>query len=120
MFKHIKKASMIKAVGSKEKIIREIFGQVNSSDEKISLAHMTSPQGWEEPGQKPEFEEYTYVLKGQLKVETKDETFFVNQGEGIFCPSEEWVRYSTPNDDGAEYIAVCIPAFTPDSVHRDE
>ena len=116
----IDKASIIKAEGTKEKIIREIFGRVNSDDTAISIAHMTSPEGWEEPGQWPEFDEYTYVLTGKLRVEIEGGEFSVGPGQAIQAHKGEWVRYSTPFPGGADYIAVCSPAFSIDTVHRDE
>ena len=116
----IDKASIIKAAGTKEKIIREIFGRVNSSDAAISIAHMTSPEGWEEPGQRPEFDEYTYVLSGKLQVEIEGGELSVGPGQAIQAHKGEWVRYSTPFPGGADYIAVCSPAFSIDTVHRDE
>lgn len=119
MIKLINTPSIIKAAGTKEKIIEEFFGRVNSNDSNVSIAKMTSPEGWEEPGQKPEFDEYTVVLKGTLNVKTSTEEFHVKAGQGIFIGKNEWVQYSTPNE-GAEYVAICLPAFSPDTVHRDE
>ncbi len=119
MPKLISTPTIIEAAGNKPKIIREFIGRVNSSDKKISIAKMTSPEGWEEPGQTPEFEEYTLVLKGSIKIETKDQIFEVNAGQAIVTYAGEWIRYSTPNPEGAEYIAVCLPAFSPETVHRD-
>jgi len=119
MPKLIKSPSVVEAVGNKPKIIEEFIGRVNSSTEKISIAKMTSPAGWEEPGQTPEFDEYTLVLNGMLKVETKEKTFTVNEGQAIITSAGEWIRYSTPNPGGAEYIAICLPAFSPETVHRD-
>ena len=112
--------TIIEAAGNKPKIIREFIGRVNSSTDKISIAKMTSPAGWEEPGQTPEFDEYTLVLKGMLRVTTKDQTFDITVGQAIITYAGEWIRYSTPNPEGAEYIAVCLPAFSADTVHRDE
>jgi mannose-6-phosphate isomerase-like protein (cupin superfamily) len=120
MAQFIKSPSIIKAEGNKEKIIWEFFGQVNSKTSEVSIAHMTSPEGWEEPGQKPEFNEYTLVLKGKLRITTKNEEFEVTAGQGIMTSKDEWVQYSTPFKGGAEYIAVCLPAFSPDIVHRDD
>lgn len=120
MIKLIEKPSIIKAAGTKEKIIEEFFGRVNSNTSKVSIARMQSPQGWEEPGQTPEFDEYTVVLKGKLKVKTKLEEFEVAAGQGILIGKGEWVQYSSPFEGGAEYIAICLPAFSPDTVHRDE
>jgi mannose-6-phosphate isomerase-like protein (cupin superfamily) len=115
----INSPKIIEAVGNKPKIIREFIGRVNSSNEQVSIAKMTSPSGWEEPGQTPEFDEYTLVLRGMLRVETKSQTFEVSEGQAIITYAGEWIRYSTPNSEGAEYIAVCLPAFSPETVHRD-
>jgi mannose-6-phosphate isomerase-like protein (cupin superfamily) len=115
----IKSPTIIEAAGNKPKIIREFIGRVNSSNEQVSIAKMTSPSGWEEPGQTPEFDEYTLVLKGMLRVETKSQTFEVSEGQAIITYAGEWIRYSTPNPEGAEYIAVCLPAFSLETVHRD-
>jgi mannose-6-phosphate isomerase-like protein (cupin superfamily) len=120
MPKLINSPTIIEAAGNKPKIIQEFFGRVNSSNEKISIAKMTSPAGWEEPGQKPDFDEYTLVLKGMLRVETKENIFDVKAGQAIITYAGEWIKYSTPNPEGAEYVAVCLPAFSPDSVHRDQ
>ncbi len=117
---HIKGATVIKPAGNKPKLIEEFFGRVNSHTEAMSMAKMTSPGGWREPGQTPEFDEYTVVLKGCLRVETKTGATDVKAGEAVFAPRGEWVRYSTPGDEGAEYLAVCLPAFSPHIVHRDE
>jgi len=111
--------TIIEAAGNKPKIIREFIGRVNSATQKVSIARMTSPEGWEEPGQTPEFDEYTLVLQGMLRVETKENVFNVNAGQAIITFSGEWIRYSTPNPEGAEYVAVCLPAFSPETVHRD-
>jgi mannose-6-phosphate isomerase-like protein (cupin superfamily) len=119
MIQFIKEPSIIKAAGTKNKIIKEFFGHVNSKTSEVSIAHMTSPEGWEEPGQCPEFNEYTVVLKGRLKITTKEEEFIVKEGQGIMTAKAEWVKYSTPFEGGAEYIAVCLPAFSPAIVKRD-
>jgi mannose-6-phosphate isomerase-like protein (cupin superfamily) len=119
MPKLILKPTIIESAGNKPKIIKEFIGRVNSSTEKISIAKMTSPGGWEEPGQTPEFDEYTLVLKGILRVETKETTFDVNEGQAIITYAGEWIKYSTPNSEGAEYVAICLPAFSPETVHRD-
>jgi mannose-6-phosphate isomerase-like protein (cupin superfamily) len=111
--------TIIEAAGNKPKIIQEFIGRVNSSTQKISIAKMTSPAGWEEPGQTPEFDEYTLVLKGMLRIETKDQSLNVNAGQAIITYAGEWIKYSTPNPEGAEYVAVCLPAFSPETVHRD-
>jgi mannose-6-phosphate isomerase-like protein (cupin superfamily) len=116
----IQSPSIIKAAGNKEKIIREFFGRVNSSTSEVSIAHMTSPEGWVEPGQKPNFNEYTLVLKGKLKIKTKYEEYEVSAGQGIMTEKDEWVQYSTPYKGGADYIAICLPAFSPDLVRRDD
>ena len=116
----IKNPTKIEAAGNKPKIIEEFIGRLNSSNQQISIAKMQSPQGWEEPGQTPEFDEYTIVLKGMLRVETKGKTFDIKSGEAIITHKGEWIRYSTPESGGAEYIAVCLPAFSADTVHRDE
>jgi mannose-6-phosphate isomerase-like protein (cupin superfamily) len=120
MPKIINSPTIIKSVGNKPKIIQEYIGLVNSKTNDVSIAHMQSPGGWQEPGQRPDFDEYTIVLEGILKVETENNTLFVNKGEAIITYAGEWVRYSTPNDKGANYIAVCMPAFTPETVNRDE
>ena len=116
----IKSPSIIKAAGNKPKVIEEFIGRVNSDTEGVSIARMKSPSGWLEPGQIPEFDEYTIVLKGTLRVETKNESFDIKEGEAIITHKGEWVRYSSPLSVGAEYIAVCLPAFSPDAVHRDD
>ena len=119
MVKKIESPSIIQAVGNKPKVIEEYIGNVNSLTSSISIARMKSPMGWEEPGQTPEFTEYTIVLDGTLKVETKKEVLYISSGEGVIVKAGEWVRYSSPKKPGAEYIAVCLPAFSPDTVHRD-
>src|SRR5882724_11354214 len=111
--------TIIKSAGNKPKLIAEYVGRVNSSTEALSVAHMKSPQGWVEPGQSPEFDEYTLVLKGSLRVETEAETLDIPAGEAVITLKGEWVRYSTPGDEGAEYVAICLPAFSPATVHRD-
>jgi hippurate hydrolase len=119
MIKQIKNPSVIKAVGTKEKIIEEYFGRINSNTSDLSIARMKSAEGWSEPGQKPEFDEYTVVLKGTLKVKTEKEEYNVTAGQAILIGKNEWVQYSSPYEGGAEYIAVCLPAFSPETVHRD-
>jgi len=109
----------ITAAGNKPKIIEEFIGRVNSKTADLSVARMRSPGGWVEPGQTPEFDEYTVVLRGALRVTTKGGTLDVNAGEAVIVPRGEWVQYSTPGAEGAEYIAICLPAFSPDTVHRD-
>ncbi len=109
----------IEAPGSKPKIIKEYVGRVNSHTSGLSVAHMRSPKGWEEAGQTPEFDEYTLVLRGTLRVQHKDGVLDVAAGQAVITHQGEWVRYSSPMTGGAEYIAVCLPAFSPDTVHRD-
>ena len=116
----IEKSTIIAAAGNKPKIIEEFIGRVNSGTGDLSIAKMTSPAGWIEPGQKPAFDEYTVVLKGMLRVTTKTGVEGIQAGEAVIVPSGEWVQYSTPGSEGAEYIAVCLPAFSPETVHRDE
>jgi mannose-6-phosphate isomerase-like protein (cupin superfamily) len=111
--------TVIEAAGNKPKIIQEFIGRVNSKTEALSVAKMTSPVGWIEPGQTPEFDEYTVVLRGMLRVESKSGVLDVRAGQAIITHAGEWVRYSTPGDEGAEYIAVCLPAFSPVTVHRE-
>lgn len=115
----IAKPTVIKAAGNKEKIIEEYFGLANSQTANVSIAVMHSPSGWVEPGQKPDFDEYTVVLKGMLHVRTQEKIFDVRTGEAILIHRHEWVQYSTPGPEGAEYVAVCLPAFSPVTVHRD-
>jgi ethanolamine utilization protein EutQ (cupin superfamily) len=109
----------IEAAGTPPKEIAEFVGRVNSGTDSVSVAMMRSPSGWAEPGQAPEFDEYTVVIDGELTVETSTETFVVPAGQAVHTPAGEWVRYSTPGPDGARYVAVCLPAFSPDTVHRD-
>jgi mannose-6-phosphate isomerase-like protein (cupin superfamily) len=116
----ISSPSIITAAGNKPKKIEEFIGKVNSKTDSVSVARMTSPSGWVEPGQRPEFDEYTIVLKGMLKVKTENETMDINAGEAVLTKRGEWVQYSTPGQEGAQYIAVCLPAFSPDTVHRDK
>jgi mannose-6-phosphate isomerase-like protein (cupin superfamily) len=119
MAKHIEKPSIVQAAGNKPKIIEEFIGRVNSQTADVSVARMRSPGGWVEPGQTPEFDEYTVVLRGMLRVTTKDGSTDVRAGQAVIAHRGEWVQYSTPEDDGAEYVAVCVPAFSVDTVHRD-
>ena len=112
--------AIVQAAGTKPKRIEEYAGRVNSGHSALSVARMTSPSGWVEPGQRPEFEEVTVVLRGMLRVEHDAGTIDVRAGQAIVTSPGEWIRYSTPEPDGAEYIAVCVPAFSPDTVHRDE
>ncbi len=109
----------IEAAGNKPKLIQEFIGRVNSRHEGLSIAHMRSPSGWVEPGQRPEFEEFTLVLKGTLRVEFEGGLLDVNAGQAVVAHPGEWVRYSSPSAEGAEYIAVCVPAFAAATVHRD-
>lgn len=110
---------MIEAAGNKPKVIEEFIGRVASDTDAISVARMRSPSGWIEPGQTPQFDEYTLVLRGMLRVSTRNGDVDVRAGQAVIAPRGEWVRYSTPEAEGAEYIAVCLPAFAPDIVHRD-
>lgn len=110
----------IEAAGNKPKIIDEYIGRVNSETSAASVAHMRSPEGWVEPGQTPEFIEFTVVLKGLLRVQHKAGSLDVRAGQAVITTPGEWIRYSTPEPGGAEYIAVCVPAFSPQTVHRDE
>jgi mannose-6-phosphate isomerase-like protein (cupin superfamily) len=111
--------TVIAAAGTKPKRIEEFAGRVNSGHGQVSIARMTSPSGWEEPGQRPEFEEITVVLRGMVRVEHEGGTLDVHAGQAVVTAPGEWVRYSTPGAEGAEYVAVCLPAFSPDTVHRD-
>ncbi|NBR04171.1 MAG: cupin [Planctomycetes bacterium] len=120
MPKIISTPTQIEAAGTGNKIIQEFFGKVTSADSNISIAKMQSPEGWSEPGQTPEFDEYTLVLKGCMHVETKNGLKIIKAGQAIHTFAGEWIRYSTPEKEGAEYIAICLPAFTPDTVHRDK
>lgn len=116
----ISSPTQITAAGNKPKLIREYIGRVNSKTDSLSVAHMQSPSGWVEPGQQPEFDEYTIVLHGMLRVEHAHGQMDIRAGQGVIAHAGEWVRYSTPGPEGAEYIAVCHPAFAPGTVHRDE
>jgi ethanolamine utilization protein EutQ (cupin superfamily) len=116
----IEKPTRIEASGNKPKLIDEYVGRVNSGEPRLSIAQMRSPSGWAEPGQRPEFDEYTLVLKGSLRVEYEGGHLDVVAGQAVMAAKGEWVRYSTPGPDGAEYVAVCLPAFSPSTVHRDE
>jgi len=117
---HILAPTTITPAGNKPKIIHEYIGHVNSKTDALSVAHMRSPEGWLEPGQTPDFDEYTLVLKGMLRVTSRDGVIDVQAGQAVITRRGEWVRYSTPEGEGAEYIAICLPAFAPDTVHRDE
>lgn len=115
----IERPTRVEAAGNKPKLIDEYIGRVNSKDEAVSVAHMRSPGGWVEPGQTPQFREITLVLRGTLRVEHAGGTMDVSGGQAIVTEPGEWIRYSTPEADGAEYVAICLPAFAPDTVHRD-
>jgi mannose-6-phosphate isomerase-like protein (cupin superfamily) len=115
----IESPTVIQAAGNRPKLIEEYAGRVNTGHAEVSVARMRSPQGWLEPGQRPEFEEVTVVLRGMLRVEHEGGALDVREGQAVVASPGEWVRYSTPEPEGAEYIAVCLPAFSPDSVHRD-
>lgn len=115
----ISQPTRITAAGNKPKLIDEYVGRVNSKTDGVSVAHMHSPEGWQEPGQTPEFDEYTIVLKGTMRVEHKTGHIDVTAGQAIITHAGEWIRYSTPTPGGAEYIAVCLPGFSPTTVHRD-
>lgn len=110
----------IEAAGNKPKIIEEFIGCINTRDETVSIARTQSPGGWTEPGQKPDFDEFTIVLKGMLRVNYEGGSMEVSAGQAVITHREEWVQYSTPEEEGAEYMSICLPAFTPETVHRDE
>ena len=116
---HVQQPTRIAAAGNKPKLIDEYVGRVNTGTGDVSVAHMRSPGGWVEPGQTPEFDEYTVVLQGMLRVTHRDGAFDVRAGQAVLARRGEWVQYSTPEPEGAEYLAVCLPAFAPDIVHRD-
>lgn len=120
MARHIPAPTTIEAAGTPPKLIQEYVGRVNSGTDAVSIAHMKSPAGWVEPGQTPEFDEYTVVLEGMLQVRLKDRVLVVKAGEGIIVSAGEWVQYSSPEEGGARYMAICLPAFSPETVHRDE
>ncbi len=120
MPKLIEKPTRVEAAGNKPKLIDEHVGRVNTGDDGVSVAHMRSPGGWVEPGQRPRFREITLVIRGVLRVEHEEGVIDVAAGQSIVTEPGEWVRYSTPGDDGAEYVAVCLPAFSPETVNRDE
>ena len=119
MVTHIAKPTVVQAAGNKPKIIEEFVGRVNSKTSQVSVARMKSPGGWIEPGQTPEFDEYTIVIRGMLRVSTANGAIDVHAGEAVIAQKGEWVQYSTPSNEGAEYVAICLPAFGPDIVHRD-
>jgi mannose-6-phosphate isomerase-like protein (cupin superfamily) len=116
----IERPTVVAAAGNKPKRIEEFVGRANTGSASVSVARMTSPEGWLEPGQTPEFDEFTLVLAGTLRVETKAGSFDVGAGQAVHAPAGEWVRYGTPLEGGASYVAVCLPAFAPETVHRDE
>lgn len=118
MPKLITEPSRVEAAGNRPKVIEELVGRVNTGTEQLSIARMTSPAGWVEPGQRPEFDEYTVVLEGTLSVEHESGVIDVQAGQAVVTRAGEWIRYSTP--EGARYLAICLPAFSPDTVHRDE
>jgi mannose-6-phosphate isomerase-like protein (cupin superfamily) len=120
MAKRIAAPTLIRAAGNIPKEIKEYIGKVNSSTRNVSIAHMNSPEGWVEPGQTPEFDEYSLVLSGTLRVETETDTLDIEAGQAVIVSKGEWVRYSTPAKGGAQYIAVCLPAFSPETVHHDK
>jgi mannose-6-phosphate isomerase-like protein (cupin superfamily) len=120
MPRRIEGPTRIQASGNKPKEIAEYVGRVSSGTSAVSIAKMKSPPGWIEPGQTPEFDEFTLVLAGMLRVEGRDRTLDVHGGQAVIVPAGEWVRYSSPEADGAEYVAVCLPAFSPATVHRDD
>jgi mannose-6-phosphate isomerase-like protein (cupin superfamily) len=115
----IRQPTRVEAAGTPPKIIDEFVGRVNTGEDRVSVARMRSPTGWSEPGQRPEFDEVTVVLAGTLRVEHEGGTLDVGEGQAVLTRAGEWVRYSTPGEGGAEYVAVCLPAFSPDTVHRD-
>ncbi len=117
--KHIMKPTVIRAAGNPPKQIEEFIGRVNSGTSEVSIARMTSPKGWSEPGQTPAFNEYTIVLKGMLRVRLREKELDIPAGQAVMIEAGEWVQYSTPYAGGAEYIAVCVPAFSPETVKRD-
>ena len=119
MVRLIANPSIVKAAGNKPKVIEEYIGRVNSETAEVSIARMKSPGGWVEPGQTPDFDEYTVVLRGTLRVATREDTLDVHAGQAVITRRGEWVQYSTPEPDGAEYVAICLPAFAMDLVHRD-
>jgi mannose-6-phosphate isomerase-like protein (cupin superfamily) len=119
MPKHIAAPKIIQAAGNKPKVIEEFIGRVNSQTDGVSIARMRSPSGWVEPGQTPQFDEYTVVLRGMVRVTSRSGSIDVAAGQAVIAPRGEWIQYSTPGPEGAEYIAVCLPAFSPESVHRD-
>ncbi len=120
MAKVIEQPTLVEAAGEPSKTIEEYIGRVNSNTTALSIARMKSPSGWREPGQKPEFDEFTVVLQGVLHIRLKDREFDVAAGQAVSISAGEWVQYSSPHPEGAEYLAVCLPAFSPELVHRDQ
>jgi mannose-6-phosphate isomerase-like protein (cupin superfamily) len=120
MAKVIEQPTLVEAAGEPSKTIEEYIGRVNSNTTALSIARMKSPSGWSEPGQKPEFDEFTVVLQGVLHIRLKDREFDVAAGQAVSISAGEWVQYSSPHPEGAEYLAVCLPAFSPELVHRDQ
>jgi mannose-6-phosphate isomerase-like protein (cupin superfamily) len=120
MAKVIEQPTLVEAAGEPSKTIEEYIGRVNSNTTALSIARMKSPSGWSEPGQKPEFDEFTVVLHGVLHIRLKDREFDVAAGQAVSISAGEWVQYSSPHPEGAEYLAVCLPAFSPELVHRDQ
>jgi mannose-6-phosphate isomerase-like protein (cupin superfamily) len=116
----IESPSRVEAAGSKPKVIDEFVGRVNTGEERLSVARMRSPEGWLEPGQRPDFDEYTVVLDGCLRLEHEDGALDVRAGQAVLVQAGEWVRYSTPEPGGAQHVAICLPAFSPQTVHRDD
>ena len=116
---HVPEPTRVEAAGTPPKLIDEYVGRVNTETSSVSVAHMRSPSGWAEPGQRPEFDEFTLVLRGSLHVEHEGGSLDVDAGQAVVTHAGEWVRYSTPDPDGAEYVAVCLPAFSMETVHRD-
>ena len=119
MPRHIETPTVVEAAGNKPKQIQEFIGRVNSGHDAVSVARMVSPGGWVEPGQRPDFDEMTIVLKGLVRVEHEGGVIDVRAGQAVVASAGEWIRYSSPEPEGAEYIAVCLPAFSPATVHRD-
>lgn len=117
---HVRGPTLVEAAGNKPKIIEEFIGRMNSKTEAVSVARMKSPSGWIEPGQRPEFDEYTVVIRGALRVRTERSELDIAAGQAVIAHRGEWVQYSTPGPEGAEYIAICVPAFSPALVHRDD
>lgn len=120
MAKVIEQPTLVEAAGEPSKTIEEYIGRINSNTNTLSIARMKSPSGWSEPGQKPEFDEFTVVLQGVLHIRLKDREFDVAAGQAVSISAGEWVQYSSPHPEGAEYLAVCLPAFSPELVHRDQ